>query len=77
MKKTKICIFAELWESGGIESLVTSVLLHTDLSDYEVDIVAAKIGESIFRAPLEAVGVSFHELSGKVRCIKNRRLFKN
>ena len=76
MNKTKICIFAELWESGGIESLLTSVLLKADVSEFEIDVVAAKIGESIFKAPLEAIGVTFRELSGKVRSAKNRELFK-
>ena len=57
--KRKICIFCEIWESGGIESVVCGALSQMDLSGLSVDIVAAKLGESVFRAPLEAKGVRF------------------
>ena len=66
----RICCFCETWESGGIESFLTNVLLHMDLSGLEVDVVAARIGESIFTERLQACGVVFRELSGNIRDLK-------
>lgn len=64
MKKKKICIFCETWESGGIESFLHNVLMRMDLSDIEIDIVASCLKDSIFTAPLKDRGVCFYELSG-------------
>ena len=76
--KRKICIFCEIWESGGIESVICGALSHMDLSGLSVDIVAAKLGESVFRAPLEAKGVRFIPLSGSTRRVAaNHRMFRN
>jgi len=43
----------------------------------EVDIVAARIEESVFTAGLEERGVRFVELSGKLRSPRNSGLFRN
>ena len=75
MEKRRICCFCELWESGGIESFLNVVLCNIDLSQFEVDVVAAKISESIFTEGLKARGVNFIELSGKTRSPKNHKLF--
>ena len=77
MKKTKICLFSELWESGGVESFLTEMLKCADLEGLEIDVVVPKLGKSIFRAPLEELGVSFIELSGKIRSPKNFALFRD
>ena len=63
----RICIFCEKWESGGIESFLTNVLLRCDLSRLQVDLVMAQRCPSVFTAPLEAAGVRFVELSGSQR----------
>ena len=39
----KICCFCERWESGGIESFLFNLLTHMDLSEFQVDIVAAQV----------------------------------
>lgn len=71
----RVCCFCEKWESGGIESFLCNVLLHMDLSVLEVDIVAARLEESVFTQPLKARGVGFYQLSGKLRSPANGRTF--
>lgn len=78
MKPVKVCCFCEKWESGGIESFLHNVLLHMDLHDIHVDIVAAELAESIFAQPLRKRGIRFIELSGKQQKLsQNYRLFRN
>ena len=73
----KICILCERWESGGIESFLCNVLLRIDMTDLNVDIVAAEIKESIFTQKLKDKGINFIELSGNCYNIfKNYALFK-
>ncbi len=73
----KICIFCETWESGGIESFLNNILSRMDLSGLELHLVAARLGESVFTAPMEALGVRFFELSGSPRRVpENHRLFR-
>ena len=72
----RICCFCESWKSGGIESFLCNMLLYMDLTDMEVDIVAACIKDSVFTAGLKAKGVRFVELSGKLRSTKNYRRFR-
>jgi len=75
--KRRICCFCETWESGGIESFINNVLLHMDLSNMEVDIVAACLKDSVFTAGLKEKGVRFIELSGNIRALpKNHKLFR-
>lgn len=75
--KKRICIFCEKWESGGIESFITNVLTHMDLSEIQIDIVVAELDKSVFVAQLSQIGIKFIELSGKQRKIReNRKLFK-
>lgn len=63
----RICLFCEQWASGGIESFLYNVLTHVDLTGLEVDLVAARLGQSVFTKPLEALGVRFVALSGRRR----------
>ena len=77
MERIKICYFLELWESGGIESFLNGIIKSLNTDCCSVDIIAAKIGDSIFTEPLKARGVKFYELSGRLRSPKNYRLFKN
>ena len=72
----RICVFCECWESGGIESFLNNVLLHMDLTNMEVDIVAACLKSSIFTSGLERKGIHFIELSGKLRSMENHHLFR-
>ena len=68
MKKTaehRICIFCETWESGGIERFIYNCLTHMERCGLEIDIVVAKLKESIFTLPLKEAGVQFIELTGK------------
>lgn len=67
----RICCFCEKWESGGIESFLHNMLLRMDLTDAEVDIVAAQLRPSVFTAALEAKGVRFVELSGNYLKLRN------
>ncbi len=76
MRVRKICCFCESWESGGIESFLSNVLLHMDLSQMQVDVVAAQIKPSVFTPGLKARGVHFIELSGDLRSTKNCCLFR-
>ena len=74
--KRKLCIFCEIWRSGGIESFVYSLLTHIDTSSFDIDIVASEIGESVFKDELKNKGIGFIELSGNRRqFIKNLFLF--
>ena len=74
----RVCCLCERWESGGIESFLCSALKHIDPSDVKVDIVAASLGESVFTAPLEKLGIEFFELSGSQRRIsENHRIFRD
>lgn len=76
MAGQRICCFCERWESGGIESFLNNMLLHMDISHMEVDIVAAQVCESVFTAGLEAKGIRFVPLSGRLRSPDNARLFR-
>ena len=77
MNKRRICCFCERWASGGIESFLRNLLEQMDLSETEVDIVAARLEKSPFTAGLEARGVRFFELSGNLHDLpQNRRLFR-
>lgn len=71
----RICCFLERWESGGIESYLCNILLHMDLSCLEVDIVAARLEESVFTKSLQARGVRFYQLSGRLRSHANGQAF--
>ncbi len=71
MEKKRICVFLERWESGGIESVISNILLHADQSLVCADIVATVIGDSIFTDALRARGVNFIELTGKLRSRRN------
>lgn len=76
-KKRRICCFCESWESGGIESFLCNVLLNMDMTGLEVDIVAAKLGQSVFTEPLKARGVHFYQLSGRQNeTAQNHRAFR-
>lgn len=76
MERRKVCLFCERWASGGIESFLSNVLQHLDLSKFEVDIVATELCDSVFTQPLERLGVHFKELSGDQRALgRNHRQF--
>ena len=73
----KICVFCETWESGGIESFLYNVISRMDRSGLEIHLVAARLSESVFTAPMEALGVRFIPLSGSPRrVLTNHRLFR-
>lgn len=72
---TRICIFCETWESGGIEAFLTNVISHMDLTGLEIDIVSARLGQSVFTAPLKELGVGFYQLSGRLRTPENGKRF--
>lgn len=77
MSKRKICIFCETWESGGIESFLTNVLLRLDMQFFSVDIVVASLKDSVFTQSLEQMGVQFRELSGSTRNLnRNLKMFR-
>lgn len=72
----RICCFCERWESGGIESFLTNILLYMDCSELEIDIVACCIRESVFTERLKVIGVRFVQLSGRLRSIQNYGMFR-
>lgn len=72
----RVCCFCESWESGGIESLMNNILQNMDLTDIQVDIVAACINKSVFTSGLQEKGVHFIELSGEMRTFQNIQLFR-
>ena len=73
----RICCFCETWESGGIESILTNLLLHMERSGLEIDIVAVCLRESIFTDQLKAAGIHFYQLSGSLHSlIQNYSLFR-
>lgn len=71
----RICYFLDSFESGGIEAFISGVILHLP-EHIEADIVAKRIGDSVFTERLKAFGVRFFELSGKSHSPKNARNFK-
>ena len=66
MIKRRICVFCETWASGGIESFLTNVLLRQEMSEMEIDLVAAEKRDSVYTAALEARGIRFISLSGSL-----------
>lgn len=77
MIKRKICCFCERWASGGIESFLYNSLSQMDLSNLEVEVVAAELEKNDLTPKLEAMGVRFIRLSGNLRNMtKNHRLFR-
>lgn len=74
----RVCVLCEKWASGGIESFISNVVLNLDLELFSVEIVAARMEESIFTENLKNRNVVFHELSGtRNAVIKNGQLFLN
>lgn len=72
----RVCIYCQTWESGGIEAFLSNLMLHMDLSGLRIDIVADAIKKSIFTDRLEALGITFRELSGSTRAlVRNYRCF--
>ena len=72
----KICIYCQKWDSGGIESFLYNMLSHMDRTGLTIDLVTDRVRDSIFTAPMEALGVRVVELSGNLRKVgENRRLF--
>lgn len=72
----RICIYCQLWESGGIESFLSNALQQMDLSGLQVDIIVDVLKESVFTQPLRRRGVRFFELSGNPRRLfRNHRMF--
>jgi len=77
LKKKRICVYCQKWESGGIESFLYNVLSRLDMAVFDVDLVVERMSESVFTQPLLACGVHFLELSGTVRDIRgNSREFR-
>lgn len=76
MAKIRVCYYIEHWASGGIEAFITNTLEGATLSGYSVDIVAAKVSESIYTERLAMLGVEIFELSGELRSPKNSTLFR-
>lgn len=77
LKNTKVCVFCESWETGGIESFLSNVLCSMNLSDMEIDIVTARLKQSVFSERISALGVNFKELSGSQRALfKNYKMFR-
>lgn len=77
MSKRKICCFCERWASGGIESFLYSVLCQGNLTELEVDVVVAQLERNSLMEALEAMGVRFIELSGRLRDLRaNHRAFR-
>lgn len=73
----KICVFCEIWESGGIEAFVSNVLLSMDRTGMEIDIIVTQRRESFLTAKLEAAGIRLIELSGHLYHLsENYRLFR-
>lgn len=78
MGKRKICCFCERWASGGIESFLYNSLSNMELSNLEVEIVAARLERNELSHKLEAKGIRFTQLSGNLRSMaENHRLFRN
>ena len=68
----RVLCFSEKWESGGIESLLTSLYETMDLRDrdgapLQVDIVACEYEPGIYDDRLAARGLSVRQLSGSTR----------
>ncbi len=72
----RICIVCQSWQSGGIESFLSNVLLHMDRRGLEVDLVAEKLEESIFSPGLREAGIRLVELSGRLNAPENYRRFR-
>lgn len=73
----RVCCLCESWASGGIESFLCNVLTRLDLTDLEVDVVAAQLYDSFFTEKLRAHGIRFYELSGSQRRVyDNHRQFR-
>lgn len=73
----RICIYCDKFESGGIEAYLCNVLTHMNLSDLEVDVVAAQISQSVFVQRMRTKGIKFYQLSGALQSLsKNHRRFR-
>lgn len=73
----RICIYCDNFESGGIEAYLCNILTHMDLSGLEVDIVAARISQSVFASKIRAKRINLCPLSGKTSgLLKNHMEFK-
>lgn len=73
----RVCCLCESWASGGIESFLCGVLSRLDMTELEVDIIAARLSDSVFTNKLKACGVRFYELSGSMRKVgENHHRFR-
>ena len=77
MAEKRICFFCERWASGGIESFIYNLLSQNQVALGEVDIVAARLEDSVFTRPLQQRGIRFFELSGNINNLpNNHRAFR-
>lgn len=77
-RKVKVCCFCESWESGGIESFLSNMILQMDHSKVEIDLVTARLGRSVFTQPLRELGIQFYQLSGSTRrVLQNNKAFRS
>lgn len=77
MRKKRICCYCERWSSGGIEAFLHGVLSVLPMGEFEVDLVCARVEESVFTRDLKERGIRFVELSGDVRKVwSNGRMFR-
>ena len=75
MSKTKVCCYLEHWASGGIECFITNILT-TLPQDFQVDIVADLVEDSIYTEAVEKAGARVIEMAGKLRAPENEKIFK-
>ena len=77
MEERRICCFCEIWAEGGIESYLRGLLEELDPELIQVDIVAARLEESVFTEALRRRGIRFFALSGSTRkLVRNHRMFR-
>ena len=72
----RVCVFCQKWNSGGIESFLSNILGHMDLSGMEVDIVVEEAESFAFPKDLYNTNIRIQELSGStLHFIRNYQLF--
>lgn len=71
----KVCLYCEVWASGGIESFITEFLSHIERSKFEFYVVAAQKKKSIFTQRLESIGIRLIPLQNNNAAGAVRRIF--
>ena len=62
----KVVIYNDRWCSGGVESMIVSLLTHSDFSDINITILVGQKETNIYDSCLDKIGLKIVPILGKI-----------